>query len=84
MKSALLSVRLAASAGTSTSPPICSGTEGVTPSHSQPCLITLPKVLTATPRRSSGRGADSRTSQPTADGFRWRPTRSAFVLAATS
>ena len=49
-KSALLSVRQSASAGTSISPPTRSGAAGEKPSQSHPRLITLPSVLTARPR----------------------------------
>jgi hypothetical protein len=48
MKSFLLSVRQAARSGTSITPPM-SGFGGVTPSQSQPRLITLPNVLMAMP-----------------------------------
>src|SRR5438128_1772260 len=56
MKSALFSVRQAASAGTSINPPIRSGAAGLIPSQSQPRLITLPSVLIAIPRSVSASG----------------------------
>jgi len=46
---------------------------GVTPSHSHPRLMTLPKVLIAMPSRSEGR-AVRRSRNPVTDGRRWRPS----------
>ena len=45
------------------------------PSQSHPLLITLPYVLTAMPRRSSGNPSGSRRSTPAAEGLRFRPSR---------
>ncbi len=71
-KSPLLSVRAAARAGASIIPAILSGAAGVIPSQSHPRLMTLPKVLTARPRWSSGNENSLRAKYPIATGLRFR------------
>jgi hypothetical protein len=56
----LFNVRHAASSGTSIKPPIRSAACGVMLSQSHPRRITLPKVLIAIPRWSSGSALSAR------------------------
>ena len=63
----------AANSGASTNPVIRASAAGASPSHSHPRLITLPKVLIATPSRSGGTTA-RRSIKPTTDGVRRRPS----------
>ena len=80
MKSFLLSVRQPARSGASMRPVTREGVAGVSPSQSQPLLMTLPNVLTAMPSRSSSltngelsrrsRRRDGRRDPPAADADR--------------